>query len=602
MAPTSFNIHRIFLLSVLLCLALLTVSTKPARAEEVSLNLTLRSSEQDVLIEVANQGPDEARNVSASLRFNGESFDLRSPELILPGAFILLEKKVDFPKLPGSYPIEVCLSYGGEGEKFSHCQAASFYYRTPALLDFDCPNLNLLFQKNTQVNLGQLPPGRLLVPQEIGLRELGRNHWELNNPYSMSRFVTGVYFIAESEQGQSHLSRICGGTLKLLPEIAGGFVERRSYFAAALALALLLFFIFYTRYLRQGYGKPCNYYSLARSSFSFALVCSLFIFALYCPSLLDTSSGMLGNIVQTKIAEAFYFSNPNYQPFFRYAAWPLLFYLVFINPLVFLKFKPDPGEDKQGELMQYFYLLSRSLLARKLSLFWNAAARTCLLTYLLKAFYVPIFISWTISNIINLFSDSSGLGANFQSIFDYLIRILFFIDVGFFTFGYLIEHPWLKNRIRSVEHTVFGWAICLICYPPFNSLLDVFYAEPFKSFGQIAQSSAELKLAARVLILALWTVFVWASISLGAKCSNLTNRGVVSKGPYRYLRHPAYVSKVLVWWLSFFFLGEMNLTLLLLLSLIYTLRAYTEEKHLSEDEEYLLYKKQVPWVFLPRLF
>ncbi len=100
----------------------------------------------------------------------------------------------------------------------------------------------------------------------------------------------------------------------------------------------------------------------------------------------------------------------------------------------------------------------------------------------------------------------------------------------------------------------------------------------------------------------LWFVYVWASVALGYKGSNLTNRGIVSSGPYRYFRHPAYVSKVSVWVLSAVYFGKMNIALVLTLLIIYGLRAWTEERHLSADPEYLDYKKKVPWMFFPRVF
>ena len=36
----------------------------------------------------------------------------------------------------------------------------------------------------------------------------------------------------------------------------------------------------------------------------------------------------------------------------------------------------------------------------------------------------------------------------------------------------------------------------------------------------------------------------------GIRFSNLTYRGVLTNGPYRFTRHPAYLSKNLFWWAS----------------------------------------------------
>lgn len=42
-------------------------------------------------------------------------------------------------------------------------------------------------------------------------------------------------------------------------------------------------------------------------------------------------------------------------------------------------------------------------------------------------------------------------------------------------------------------------------------------------------------------------IYSRASLALGFKASNLTNRGIVSHGPYKYVRHPAYICKNLAW-------------------------------------------------------
>jgi len=101
------------------------------------------------------------------------------------------------------------------------------------------------------------------------------------------------------------------------------------------------------------------------------------------------------------------------------------------------------------------------------------------------------------------------------------------------------------------------------------------------------------------LITLLWGVFVCASISLGFKASNLTNRGIVKNGPYRFVRHPAYSAKLALWYIQGIFFGRFCLGLLLGFTLIYFLRAWTEERHLSMDPGYIEYKKSVRWRFIP---
>ena len=101
----------------------------------------------------------------------------------------------------------------------------------------------------------------------------------------------------------------------------------------------------------------------------------------------------------------------------------------------------------------------------------------------------------------------------------------------------------------------------------------------------------------KVVTLVLYTLYGWATVALLFKASNLTNRGIVTWGPYKYLRHPAYIGKNLAWWLEMVpFLHHLpNIIFLLGLNFIYYLRAVTEERHLSLDPAYRSYKKATRW-------
>ena len=107
----------------------------------------------------------------------------------------------------------------------------------------------------------------------------------------------------------------------------------------------------------------------------------------------------------------------------------------------------------------------------------------------------------------------------------------------------------------------------------------------------------------RVAIIALIAIFVWATIALGTKCSNLTNRGIVGRGPYKYVRHPAYASKNAAWWLTVLpVLSFGAFVSMAAWSFLYYLRAATEERHLSRDADYVEYRKKVKHMFVPGIF
>ncbi|MDX8395503.1 MAG: isoprenylcysteine carboxylmethyltransferase family protein [Mariprofundaceae bacterium] len=103
------------------------------------------------------------------------------------------------------------------------------------------------------------------------------------------------------------------------------------------------------------------------------------------------------------------------------------------------------------------------------------------------------------------------------------------------------------------------------------------------------------------IILLLFSIYIWATMALGFKFSNLCNRGIINHGPYHFMRHPAYTAKNLAWWLdNTHVLSNIWACIALLLSNgIYILRALTEEKHLIQDSAYKTYCKQVKGKFIP---
>jgi hypothetical protein len=90
-------------------------------------------------------------------------------------------------------------------------------------------------------------------------------------------------------------------------------------------------------------------------------------------------------------------------------------------------------------------------------------------------------------------------------------------------------------------------------------------------------------------------IHLWCDACFGLRFSNLTNRGIITNGCYRFCKHPAYVVKNIRWLLYYVpfasgGLEGLRLSLLLMgVHLIYIVRSYAEERMLSHDPTYQAY-------------
>ena len=186
-----------------------------------------------------------------------------------------------------------------------------------------------------------------------------------------------------------------------------------------------------------------------------------------------------------------------------------------------------------------------------------------------------------------------------------LIALLFVIDVQIGTVGYLVTFRALDSHIRSGNPFLAGWLAALVCYPPFvwgviggnGQILNYEHATAGWAFW--LGGSPALLWAWGAVLVGLTGIYAWATVVFGLRFSNLTYRGVLTNGPYRFTRHPAYLSKNLFWWASVMpflvttgSIGEAirNCVFLLVVNGIYYWRARTEEAHLlAEDAKYRAY-------------
>lgn len=220
-----------------------------------------------------------------------------------------------------------------------------------------------------------------------------------------------------------------------------------------------------------------------------------------------------------------------------------------------------------------------------------------------KGFFCAFMISilpFGFEGIVKL--NMTAIGSDPVRIANALIELLFLIDVQIAMVGYLLTLKPLDAQIRTANPYLGGWLAALICYPPFILMSDggvLSYHPNTADWAYWMQGHAALLWIWGALLVLLTGIYAWATVIFGIRFSNLTYRGIITNGPYRFTRHPAYLSKNLFWWLSTLpFLATSNSMvdavrntfILGLVSAVYYWRAKTEERHLmGEDAKYRAY-------------
>ena len=220
--------------------------------------------------------------------------------------------------------------------------------------------------------------------------------------------------------------------------------------------------------------------------------------------------------------------------------------------------------------------------------------------WLVKAFFFPLMYVWLNNSTHKTVTfDLSHASWSNLNAYDFLYDFIYFIDLLFTTVGYALSLRPLDTHIRTAEPTFLGWGVALFCYQPFYSQFERQYVHyEHTQFGGWLAPVPTVRWAWAIGILVLTTIYSLATIAFGVRFSNLTHRGILTNGPYRWTKHPAYVSKNISWWMVSvpFVIVDNNLgqsvkhcIALGIVNFMYFMRAKTEERHLSRDPTYVQY-------------
>ncbi len=155
-----------------------------------------------------------------------------------------------------------------------------------------------------------------------------------------------------------------------------------------------------------------------------------------------------------------------------------------------------------------------------------------------------------------------------------------------FTWLLLSRRPATRdwNPLTVIVSVTASFGVALISLKPGIALIPVYVAAPLQ-------------------FLALWFV-IWGKISLGRSFAILpANRGVMTGGAYRIVRHPIYAGYLaghVLFLLSAF--SFHNLAVYAVITYLQLYRILREEALLAAEPEYRAYMERVRYRLLPRVF
>jgi protein-S-isoprenylcysteine O-methyltransferase Ste14 len=305
---------------------------------------------------------------------------------------------------------------------------------------------------------------------------------------------------------------------------------------------------------------------------------------------------LCGLIVTLALIGLVYWLFPEYRGSFYAPYWKFLRTIApaaVLIPLYFL-WADTRLQDPEDEYLSFGYLV----LGRWDAVKWPLI-RHHLLSWVVKGFFLPLMTVYLDDEIRALIHLWTGIAHGTWSAYDLFYHLSYGTDLLFCVVGYSTSMRLFDSQIRSVEPTMFGWLVAIVCYQPFYSVIGKYYFQYDDNiyWNDWLQPWPNARALWGSLIIFMTCIYALCTVAFGLRFSNLTHRGIITAGPYRYSKHPAYITKNLSWWLiSVPFISDQgwapalrNCCLLALLNLLYYARARTEERHLSRDPTYVAY-------------
>jgi steroid 5-alpha reductase family enzyme len=300
---------------------------------------------------------------------------------------------------------------------------------------------------------------------------------------------------------------------------------------------------------------------------------------------------------------------------------PLFYALPYMLPAVpivtflcifFTEWRLGPVEQHEGTQF------GRFLLGQWSKIDW-LIFRKEILSWLIKGFFLPLNFVELVHSINRIRGkELSALDMPFPQMEAFIATMIYTAIIASILPGYAFSARLFNTQVKKVDHSWFGWMVTLGCYAPLYAGVSMWFdyrenMQGMKPWAAVSQGNEWLMYALGGVILLCELTHYWGEAQMGVRSSNLTNRGIITVGPYRFCKHPVYVSKCIAWtllWMPFLAgvtpLECVRLTLLMFcMFAVFLMRGWVEERLLSDDPDYVSYAlwidKHGAFAFMGRL-
>ena len=133
-----------------------------------------------------------------------------------------------------------------------------------------------------------------------------------------------------------------------------------------------------------------------------------------------------------------------------------------------------------------------------------------------------------------------------------LTDLIYALDVLYATVGYILSFRILDTHVRSAEPIdvrLGAWRSSATCRSGASSSAPSTCTTRASAWRRGSPGTWICAWCGRSLIILFELIYLLATFAFGVRFSNLTHRGILTNGPYRYTKHPAYIAKNISWWM-----------------------------------------------------